>query len=192
LKQSGDSSPSAVSRDWELKTAGNRLHHAVGGKLTSAREDASVIVDTVCAHLGVKSACATRDRSFPWKPEQDFAVWSREAGARAQRLSIDDESAKWLIRRHGVRACKVFDIVEESRYLAARIVSDLPFIFADLLLCARDEMALHLSDLLRRRMPLMILARLSEAEIRHLAELVAPAMGWDEDRVTQEAEACAP
>ena len=111
MKQSGDTSPSAVSRDWELKTASNRLHHAVGGKLTSAREDASVIVDTVCAHLGVKVACATSDRSFPWKPQQDFAVWSKEVGARAQRLNIDDESARWLMRRHGARVGKVFDIV---------------------------------------------------------------------------------
>jgi glycerol-3-phosphate dehydrogenase len=192
MKQNDAASPSAISRDWELKIAGNRLYHAVGGKLTSAREDASIIVDAVCAHLGVTGTCATRDRAFPWKPEQDFAAWSREAGARAQRLGIDDESAKWLIRRHGVRAGKVFDSVEESRHLAARIVTDLPFIFADLLLCARDEMALHLSDLLRRRMPLMILTQLDEAEMRHLAELVAPAMGWDEARVTQEVEACAP
>ena len=190
MKQSGNASPSAVSRDWELKTAGNRLHHAIGGKLTSAREDSSVIVDTVCAHLGVTGTCATRDRNFPWKPEQDFAAWSQEAGARAQRLNIDDDSAKWLIRRHGTRVAEVFDIVEESRHLAARIVTDLPFIFADLILCARDEMALHLSDLLRRRMPLMILTHLSEAEVRHLAELVAPAMGWDDDRVTLEVEAC--
>ena len=105
-------------------------------------------------------------------------------------MNVDDDSAKWLMRRHGTRVAEVFDIVEESRHLAARIVTDLPFIFADLLLCARDEMPLHLSDLLRRRMPLMILTRLSEAEIRHLAELVAPAMGWDDDRVTQEVEAC--
>ena len=119
-------------------------------------------------------------------------MWSKEIGARAQRLNIDDESAKWLMRRHGARVGKVFDIVEESRHQAARIVTDLPFIFADLLLCARDEMALHLSDLLRRRMPLMILARLGAGRsCGILAELVAPAMGWDEDRVTQEAEACA-
>ena len=49
-------------------------------------------------------------------------------------------------------------IVEETPQLAARIVPALPFIYADLLLCARDEMAVHLSDLLRRRMPLLILA----------------------------------
>lgn len=190
MKQSDDASPSAASRDWELKTASNRLHHAIGGKLTSAREDSSIIVDTVCAHLGVKNTCATKDRDFPWKPGQDFAVWSEEISARAQRLNIDAESAMWLMRRHGARVEKVLDIVEESQHLAARIVTDLPFIFADLMLCARDEMALHLNDLLRRRMPLMILTRLSAAEVLHLAELVAPAMGWDEASVVQEVEAC--
>ena len=72
MKQSDDASPSAVSRDWELKTAGNRLHHAIGGKLTSAREDASVIVDTVCAHLGVKGACATSDRRLSMEAAAGF------------------------------------------------------------------------------------------------------------------------
>jgi glycerol-3-phosphate dehydrogenase len=192
MKQSDAAHPSAASRDWELQTAGNGLHHAIGGKLTSAREDATVIVDAVCAQLGVAASCATRDRDFPWKPPQDFAVWSEEAAAQAQRLGIDTESAKWLMRRHGVRVAQVFRIVEETPQLAARIVADLPFIRADLLFCARDEMALHLSDLLRRRMPLLILARPSPAEVRRLAELVAPDMGWDADRIAQEAKACCP
>jgi glycerol-3-phosphate dehydrogenase len=192
MKQSDAAHPSAASRDWELKTAANGLHHAIGGKLTSAREDATVIVDAVCAQLGVAAPCATRDRDFPWKPAQDFAVWSEEAGAQAQRLGIDAESAKWLARRHGVRIAQVFRIVEETPQLAARIVAELPFIHADLLLCARDEMALHMSDLLRRRMPLLILARLDPAEVRRLAELVAPEMGWDADRIAQEVEACFP
>jgi glycerol-3-phosphate dehydrogenase len=192
MKQSDAAHPSAASRDWELKTAGNGLHHAVGGKLTSAREDATVIVDTVCARLGVTAACATKGRDFPWKPQQDFAAWSEEAGAQAHLHGIDAESAKWLVRRHGVRIQQVFLIVEEQPQLAARIVPDLPFIHADLLLCARDEMVLHLSDLLRRRIPLLILAQLSAAEVRHLAELAAPVLGWDAARVEQEIEACRP
>jgi glycerol-3-phosphate dehydrogenase len=51
-------------------------------------------------------------------------------------------------------------------------------------------MALHLSDLLRRRMPLLILAKLSEVELRHLAEMVAPALHWDVSRIEREIEVC--
>jgi glycerol-3-phosphate dehydrogenase len=192
MKQSDAAHPSDASRDWELQTAGNGLHHAIGGKLTSAREDATVIVDAVCAQLGVAAPCATVGRDFPWKPQQDFAVWAGEVAKQAQRLGIDAESAKWLMRRHGVRVAQVFRIVEGAPQLAARIVPELPFIHADLLLCARDEMVLHLSDLLRRRMPLLILAQLDPAEVRRLAELVAPELGWDAARIAQEAEACRP
>jgi glycerol-3-phosphate dehydrogenase len=190
MKQSDDASPSAVSRDWELKTAVNRLHYAVGGKLTSAREDATVIVDTVCLHLGVTNACATSDRDFPWKPKQDFAVWGQLQHAHAEHLGIDVECAKWLLHRHGNRVEQVFNIVEKNPHLGQRILTDLPFIYGDLLFCASDEMALHLSDLLRRRMPLLILARLSATQLRHLAVLVAPTMGWDADRVERELENC--
>jgi glycerol-3-phosphate dehydrogenase len=192
MKQSDAAHPSAVSRDWELKTSSNGLHNAIGGKLTSAREDATVIVDTVCAHIGVDAGCATNGRDFPWKPQQDFGAWSEENIVQAQQIGIDAECAKWLMRRHGNRIDQIFLIVEETPQMAARIVSGLPFIYADLVLCARDEMAVHLSDLLRRRMPLLILAQVNASELRHIAELVAPELDWDADRITHEVEACCP
>ena len=192
MKQSDAANPSAASRDWELKTADNGLHHAIGGKLTSAREDAAVIVDTVCERLGGDVACASKGRNLPWAPPQEFAAWTTDTAAKAQRLGIDADSAKWLMRRHGVRVERVFAIVAESPQLAARIVPELPFIHADLLLCAREEMAVHLSDLLRRRLPLLILARPEAAELRRLAELLAPELGWDELRIVQELGACRP
>jgi glycerol-3-phosphate dehydrogenase len=190
LKQSDVEHPSTVSRDCELKTANNRLLHIIGGKLTSAREDASVVVDAVCAHLGWQKNCSTRGRDFPWKPQLDFGVWSAEMLAQTQRIGIDAESAKWLMRRHGARIEQVFRLVEEDVRLAERIVPDLPFIHADLLLSARDEMVVHLSDLLRRRMPMLILARLDESDLRRLAELVAPALDWDAGRIAHEIEGC--
>jgi glycerol-3-phosphate dehydrogenase len=192
LKQSDAEHPSAASRDWELKTGDNGLLYVIGGKLTSSREDAAVVVDAVCARLGVPRECATEGKDLPWKPQQDFAAWTETTTARAQKLGIDAECAKWLVRRHGTRVDQVFRIVEETPQLAARIVSDLPFVYADLLLCARDEMAVHLRDLLRRRLPLLILAKLTETDLGHFAELVAPALGWDAARMAQEVEACRP
>jgi glycerol-3-phosphate dehydrogenase len=192
LKQSDAEHPSAASRDWELKTGDNGLLYVIGGKLTSSREDAAVVVDAVCARLGVARECATEGKDLPWKPLPDFAVWSEQMLEQAKRFGIDAECTKWLMRRHGARVDQVFRIVEETPQLAARIVSELPFIYADLLLCARDEMAVHLQDLLRRRLPLLILAKLNEADLGHFAELVAPALGWDAARMAQEVEACRP
>lgn len=192
MKQDEDMSPSALSRDWELKTLDNGLHCSVGGKLTSAREDACSIVDAVCAALGVARSCTSGERDLPWKPQQDFRGWMEQGIARAQRLGIDADSAQWLLRRHGVRCEQVFALIEQRPELAQRIVSDLPFVLADLVFCAGEEMPIHLSDLLRRRLPLLILARLDESDLCRLADLVAPLLGWSETRVAQEIEACRP
>lgn len=185
MKRSDEASPSAASRDWELKTLGNGLHCSVGGKITSAREDASSIVDAVCAALGIDDECVSGEQDFPWKPSQDNAVYGT-----AQRLGIAADCALWLLRRHGVRAEQACALAEEEPELAQRILPDLPFILADLLLCARDEMVVHLSDLLRRRLPLLILARLDDDELRSLAVRVAPVLGWDAERVAQEVSLC--
>ncbi|MBU0689499.1 MAG: glycerol-3-phosphate dehydrogenase/oxidase [Gammaproteobacteria bacterium] len=190
MKQSDEANPSAASRDWELKTTENGLHHAIGGKLTSAREDAAVIVDAVCKELRLSIACMSNQYGLAWKPQYSFSAWGSDVMLRAQGLDIDAESAHWLMRRHGVRAADVLDIIAQTPQHAARIVPELPFIYADLLLCARDEMVVHLSDLLRRRMPLLILAKLDTETVRHLTELVAPVLGWDAQRIADEVEAC--
>jgi len=190
MKRSDKSSPSAVSRDWELKTANNGVHYSIGGKITSAREDAACIVDTVCARLGREIPCASSSGLFPWAPQQNYAAWSAAIGAQAGQLRIDRESSKWLMRRHGKRVVEILNDVETDPSLAETITPSLPFIYADLLFCARHEMVAHLDDLLRRRMPLLILARLNESDIRGIAQRVARVMGWDDSRIAREVAAC--
>lgn len=190
MKRSDESSPSAVSRDWELKTDSNGVHYSIGGKITSAREDAANIVDQVCTELGVKLACASKSRQLPWAPPQDYVQWYVIIAAQAAKLNIDNECTTWLIRRHGKRVVGVFGEIELNPDLARRIVPAVPLIFADLLYCSRDEMVVHLDDLLRRRMPLFILTKFSINQLRELTTLVATALGWDEDKAEREVAAC--
>jgi glycerol-3-phosphate dehydrogenase len=190
MKHSDKASPSEVSRDWELKTANNGVHYSVGGKLTSAREDACAVVDKVCAQLGVAYPCATKDRLFPWAPEEHYSVWSDAMSAQASRSGIAPEISKWLMRRHGKRTEGVLRSIGGNPNLAERVVPTLPFIYADLLFCASTEMVVHLEDLLRRRMPLLILARLSDGMLARIAGTVAATMGWDDAAIASEIEAC--
>jgi glycerol-3-phosphate dehydrogenase len=194
MKRSDESSPSAMSRDWELVTAENGVHHSIGGKITSAREDTAIIVNKVCAELGVDKLCATKDVLFPWTPtampQASYADWCAAISAQAQQLGIDAESSKWLIRRHGKRVVALLQSVELDAKLAEIITPTLPFIYADLLYCTRNEMVMHLDDLLRRRLPLLILAKLTEIELSHIAETVAAVMGWDEVIIKSEIKRC--
>lgn len=185
MRQSDAAHPSAVSRDWELKRSRDGAFYAVGGKLTSAREDAAVIADAVCAELRVDLPCRTKGRAFPWAAD-DFAAWSATIIEQALKLGIDAECGTWLIRRHGKRAEEILRDVDNDAALARRIVPSLPLIYADLLFCAREEMVVHLEDLLRRRMPLLILAKLTESELERIAQAVAAVLGWSDARVKQE------
>jgi len=190
MKNGDKSLLSTASRDWELKTAGNGVHYSVGGKITSAREDAAHIVNAVCARLGINTPCQTKGKKFPWAPDEEYSAWSAAAGTRAMQLGIDEESAKWLIRRHGKRVDEVLLTVMDNSWMAERIIPELPFIHADLLWSARREMTVHLDDLLRRRMPLLILEKLDEKDFRRIAASVASALGWDNATIASEIEAC--
>ncbi len=190
LKRSDRAAPSAVSRDWELKTEKNGVHYSIGGKITSAREDAASAVNTVCAELSVKVSSTSKGKKFPWAPAENYSVWSRHMIAQAMQLGIDRESADWLVRRHGKRIVEIFHSMENNPRLAERIVPALPFIYADLLWSAQTEMVVHLDDLLRRRMPLLILSKLTNAELQTIARAVAPTLGWDEATLHREIENC--
>ncbi len=190
LKDNPATSPSAVSRDWALKMTDKGLLVSIGGKFTSAREDAASIVDTLCKQLNVDQSCKTFARPFPWLPEIDFQQWSETMLAQAVRLGIDQESSHWLIRRHANRVAKIFRLIENNPDWASRIVPGLPFIVADLMFSAQNEMAVHLEDLLRRRMPLLVLASITVSELLRLAEFVAKALDWSEQTLNEEVESC--
>jgi len=185
--------PSSVSRDWELKTASNGVHYSVGGKITSAREDAASIVNEICAALGNPAPCATKGKPFPWMLQSILSADDalRDASQQARQLGVDNESSDWLVRRHGQRVTEIFEMLKNNPQYAQRIAPNVPFIYADLLFCARSEMVVHLPDLLRRRLPLLILAKLTEQDLHAIAQMVAPIMGWDDRAIREEIAACA-
>jgi glycerol-3-phosphate dehydrogenase len=190
LKPSAEASLSSISRDWELITSKNGLISSIGGKFTSAREDAACIVDTLCKNLKIKEYCITFGKPFPWLPLGDYQQWAGAALKTAEALGIDTESAHWLLRRHGNRVSGVFELIEQDAELAKRILPALPFIVADLVFCAQHEMVVHLEDLLRRRLPLLILSKMTPAELQRLAEIAAKALAWEDDVMNMERELC--
>ncbi|GJL74972.1 glycerol-3-phosphate dehydrogenase/oxidase [Nitrosomonas sp.] len=188
--------PSSVSRDWVLKTASNGVHYSIGGKLTSARQDAARIVDQVCAELDIQTPCATQGRVFPWTPqlaqemEYKFSDWSEATQTQAVQSGVDPESARWLMHRHGSKAVDILHSIKQQPALAHRIIPAAPFIDADLMHCADEEMVVHLDDLLRRRIPLLILTKLTEADLRQVITKISGILNWDEARCAQEFARC--
>lgn len=191
LKTGPAVSPSALSRDWELREMPNGLLVSIGGKFTSARENAAQIVDRICRKLDIPRACSTYGRAFPWTPQEPFEQWSAAIEAQGRRLGLTAEILHWLIFRHGRKVTEIFRLIEQKPALKQRIAPELPFIEADLIHCAQQEMAIRLEDILRRRMPLLILKKLTRSDLKKLADKVGDALGWHHERTRQEFENCA-
>ncbi len=190
LQPSTLANPTSISRDWSLQISPNGLISSIGGKLTSAREDAATIVDFVCKHLSIERSCLTASIPFPWVKDTDYPAFASDLLTEANSLGIDEDSLICTLQRHGRRTSQILANCRQNPALTSRINPDLPFIFADLAFCARTEMTVHLDDLIRRRMPLAILAKLSRQGLREIAELAAGILGWDETAIEAEMARC--
>ena len=183
LSATKDLHPSAVTREWHLEEPREGLLVPVGGKYTSARADAAAIVDRVCALLGrAPEASPTAERPFPWAPEAPLEDWLAGRLRTAKRLGLDDETARSAARRYGVRLDALIARIRAEPDLARRIHPETPFCRAEIVLAARDEMARSLDDVLRRRVPLLLLARLDRPLLEDAGALVGRELGWSEER----------
>ena len=92
---------------------------------------------------------------------------------------MDESAAAWLVKRHGSRTDAVLDLIRAEPTLAERLHAQTPFVRAEVVFAASEEMALTLADVLRRRLPVMLMLPPGRAVARLAAELMAPVLGWD-------------
>ncbi len=190
LQESSDINPSSVSRDWALMKSANGLLTSIGGKFTSAREDAAIIVDAVCNNLNLNTPSKTFGKPFPWLSKAKYSELLSTTLANAKQLEIDENSAIWLTKRHGEKSTEIISLCQENKDFCKRITPELPFIMADLIYCAANEMVVHLDDLLRRRLPLLILAKLTDKTLTQVGRIVGNRLGWDEEKIMKEINLC--
>lgn len=189
LKYEPDKTPDAVTREWLLQTPHEGLLVSRGGKYTSARADASEIVDRVTAILGMGRGRPepTAGRPTPWSPDGDFARWRDEQIARAMQLGFDSDTAAQCTS-YGTRMDEVLAFAETEPALAGRINHELPFAAAEVLWAAEYGMAATLEDIVRRRMPLVVLLRADRSLLGRIADLASRALGWDANQRREQVE----
>jgi glycerol-3-phosphate dehydrogenase len=181
------SSTADVTRRIRIASPMKRLLVPVGGKYTSARSDADRIVRRVEELLGREPArCPTLDRPFPWRPDGDLGAWQAAALARGTRAGLDEETAAGCALRYGTTVDRLFDAIESSPDLARRILADQPFCFGEVVHAVEHEMARDLVDILRRRLPLLLVSRPDRAAYRRAAQLAGERLDWSPARVDTE------
>lgn len=186
-------STSAVSRELLVNEPLRNLIVPVGGKYSSARADAAGIVDRVCDRLSRGAFGRPTEREpFPWAPRKPLRAWSAETLARGLELGLDEETVTAWQWRYGSRISHLFGRLAEQPGLAARIDPGLSFREAELVHAVEHEMARGLEDVLRRRLPLLILTRLSRETLERAARRVGAELDWSDARRDAEIAAAQP
>ena len=119
-----------------------------GGKLTTYRRMAADAVDRIAGDLGNQSRCRTKwIRLGSSDPERLRVAVDR----RARKLDVPSEVVTDLIRRYGDRSLEVLDVGAAEDLLSPLVPGETPVAAEARLLRTREEMAMHLDDLLSRR-----------------------------------------
>ena len=164
----GGADTTRLSREHRLFSPLPGLTAIAGGKYTTYRVMARDAVDTAAADLG-STAPSTTDR-VP-------LVGAVEAAHEEDRLRL----------RHGGCADEVLTLAAANAELAAPLPGAGGYIAAEALHAVTHQGALDLDDILSRRTRVSIeTADRGRAAAAAIAPLVAPELGWSEERTAEE------
>jgi len=172
---------SEVSREDQVFESPAGLLSLGGGKLTTHRKVAEVLVDRAAEKIGRRvGPCRTAEVPLPGGadfPPGDAA--EDEPPSREEHIR----------RRYGALSGEVAALVRGDEGLGERAVPDRPDLVAELVHAVEYEMACSIDDVLSRRVPLALRSRQRGGEVlRTVAAILASRFGWDEGRLESEIE----
>ena len=182
LQAENKESLSAVTREFVILEPKPGLILPLGGKYTTARSDAADIVNAVQHGLGIaRTPSRTAAQPLPGTPQtgEPFERWQAAMLPLLRRQNVDEECARWLTLRHGTGIGRIAELLRENPQWAQRLHPDAPFLKAEAILAVRDEMALSLDDVIRRRVPVALLTRPDRSWRLECARLLAPELRCD-------------
>ncbi|WP_129657577.1 glycerol-3-phosphate dehydrogenase/oxidase [Rothia halotolerans] len=178
VKKDDAAQSTKVSREHTVTEAAPGLSVIAGGKLTTYRVMARDAVDFALGSAAKARPSVTHD--IPLVGAEGYEAARNRADAIAQRHGWTAARVDSLLERYGSEIDDVLELIEEDP-VWGRPLRDAPaFLRAEVLLGVRHEGALHLEDLLIRRVRLDLEQRdrgLAAAE--EIVEIAGAELGWD-------------
>jgi glycerol-3-phosphate dehydrogenase len=188
LISTGDTKKSVdISRKAELYETSSGMITITGGKLTTWRRMAKMVVDRLVEREARDAPCRTAEIPLG----QAVAV---EDLPFVDGVSEPARAA--LAARYGYGAHEVLALIAERAELAEPIVPGLPDLMAEVVIAARREQARSVGDVLLRRTRLGLIAAREllcdgaerAPSVARVAALLGGELGWSEERTAAETE----
>jgi len=169
---------SKMSREHAVETVVPGFTTIVGGKYTTYRVMAEDVVDEAVRGLD-NPVGPSRTATLPLIGARGLSAGRDQLLARASELGIGTEDAEHLLGRYGVLTSQLLDLVVDDPSLGQPLSGSGGYLRVEAHYAASHEGALHLSDVLTRRLHTSILTPDRGLEcVTEVAEILAPVLGW--------------
>jgi glycerol-3-phosphate dehydrogenase len=167
----GSSKTKEISRNHKIIVSDSKLITVIGGKWTTYRKMGQDMIDTAVGQ-GLLGRTESQTKSFRIL---NSGTHEPENGNYSQ---------------YGEHAGEIAALVSKEPALGVAIHRDLPYTWAEVEWICRNEMVVHLEDLLARRLRALFLNARASGEIAsEVGERIAPVLGWSAERTLSEVEA---
>ena len=174
----GSSKTKEISRNHKIMISKSKLITIIGGKWTTYRKMAEEMVDTA-----IQSGLLEPSSSLT----KQFALLETSGQMKKERSLPENTPADQPFHLYGAHGSEISAIAEKDQEKMAFIHPDLPYRWAEVEWICKNEMVLHLEDLLARRLRALLLnARATSDIAEEVAERSAPWLGWTPEQANAE------
>jgi glycerol-3-phosphate dehydrogenase len=158
------------------------LISVVGVKFTTARDVAVKTVDCAIEKLGKNRVKSLTSSTLIFGGDiENIQDYIDEEKSKAPH-GLSENSMEHLVLNYGSEYPRILQYVEENEEWAQPISPDSEILQAEVIYAVREEMAIKLSDVVRRRTELGTAGCPEEAALQACADLVGHELGWDEEK----------
>ena len=179
---------SKLSREHVVAHSAPGLVVVAGGKYTTYRVMARDAIDEAAQALPGRIAPSVTDTTPLVGAVGYQAAWNQRH-TLAEDAGLHVARVEHLLRRYGSLTSQLLDLVRERPELGEPLEGAEDHLKAEVVYAASNEGALHLTDVLTRRTRISIEAWDRGATAAPAAAaLVAPVLGWDDERTKEEVD----
>jgi len=152
----------------------------LGGKWTTYRVMAEHTIDAVAKTLG-RANTRTNSQHLPLAGATGYTAeyWR----TLVREYDVTEATGRHLAEKFGMESAHVLELTKENTVLKSPIVAGSPSICAEIIYCARHEMAVTIEDVLARRIGLQYFDwRLAMQAASVVASHLARELGWSDQQ----------
>ena len=168
-----------LSREHVVDVPVPGLASIAGGKFTTYRLMARDVVDAAVADFGREVPASVTDQ-VPLLGADGLAAVRAGAGRLAEDYRVPRATVEHLLGRYGALAGEVLDLIRAHPGLAQPLADDHPYLRAEVVYAVTHENALHVEDVLVRRMRLFIESADSGTGVAaEVSTIMGRLLGWN-------------